>query len=230
MLQRSKKWCGALGFMALFSIWQVVLAPASFAHDDPAAAEMLAPVPHAASGTYRLDRTHANLTWKVMHKGLAKYTARFTDFDATLEFDADDPAASELEVTVNPASVRTDYPQGKPYKFAKDEDFDAALAGENWFNADEFSEITFTSTGIERTGSNTGKITGDLTFMGITKPVTLDVTLNGAKSNPAQNSGALGFSAYTTLNRTDFGVSLYVPFIADQVEIFIEAEFYLDEE
>lgn len=178
----------------------------------------------AVSGSYRNDRTHSSLVWKVMHKGLAKYTARFVDFEATLEFDADDPTKSQLRVVVDPASVRTDYPSGRDFKFAKDEDFDAALAGKNWFNAGEFAEITFTSTQIKRLGEKSGHVGGDLNFLGVRKPVVLDVTLNGAKPT------ALGFSGHTTIKRSEFGLSRYVPFIADEVEILLEVEFYLVEE
>ena len=184
----------------------------------------------AISGTYRIDRTHANLTWKVMHKGLAKYVARFTDFEAVLEFDADDPKNSKLEVTVDPASVRTDYPQGKPYKFAKDEDFDAKLAGVGWFDAAAFPVINFRATTIERTSKNTGKITGDLTFLGVSKSIVLDVTLNGTQSNFDDNTGALGFSGRTVIKRSEFGLARFIPLVADEVEIYMEVEFYLDNE
>ncbi|VAV88582.1 hypothetical protein MNBD_ALPHA06-1046 [hydrothermal vent metagenome] len=175
----------------------------------------------AVSGSYRNDRTHSSLVWKVMHKGLSKYTARFVDFEATLEFDADDPTKSQLRVVVDPASVRTDYPSGQNYKFAKDEDFDAALAGKNWFNSADFAEITFTATQIERLDQTSGHVRGDLKFLGVSKPVVLNVTLNGAKAK------ALGFSGHTTIKRSDFGLSRYVPMIADEVEIALEVEFYL---
>ncbi|PHR57378.1 MAG: polyisoprenoid-binding protein [Robiginitomaculum sp.] len=207
----------------------VVSEPAT-AHEANGAAASSNTVPNATSGTYRLERTHASLTWKVMHKGLAKYTARFVDFDATLQFDANDPQKSTLEVSIDPTSVRTDYPTGKDYKFAQDEDFDAALAGKDWFNAPKFSAITFTATGIERNGDNAGHVTGDLTFLGVTKSVTLDVVLNGAKSNPDKNTGALGFSATTSFNRSEFGLTRYIPVIGDQIEINLEVEFYLDNE
>ncbi len=207
----------------------VVSEPAT-ANEAHGAVDGAGVVPDATSGTYRLERTHASLTWKVMHRGLAKYTARFIDFDATLQFDANDPQKSTLEVSVDPTSVRTHYPTGKDYKFAKDEDFDAAIAGKDWLNAPGFSEITFVATGIERDGDNAGHVTGDLTFLGVTKPVTLDVVLNGAKSNPDKNTGALGFSATTSFNRSEFGLTRYIPVIGDEIEIDLEVEFYLDNE
>jgi polyisoprenoid-binding protein YceI len=208
---------------------ETVSEPAQ-AHEAHGKADSAEVVAGAVSGTYRLDHTHASLTWKVMHKGLAKYTARFSDFEAILQFNAEDPTRSQLTVSIDPTSVRTDYPSGKDYKFAKDEDFDAALAGKNWFNSPQFSTIQFVATGIERNDEKTGHVTGDLTFLGVTKPVTLDVTLNGAKSNEAAKSGALGFSATTSIKRSEFGLKRYIPVIGDEVEILIEAEFYLDGE
>lgn len=185
------------------------------------AAEM---TPHTEMpvGVYVLDKTHASLTWKVSHLGLADYTARFTDFDATLDFNPTDPTQSTLNVSVNPMSVRTDYPN------AEEKDFDAKLANdESWFNAGEYGEITFDSTAIEMTGENTGTVTGDLTLLGVTKPMTLDVTFNGAYENkPFANVPALGFSATGTMTRSEWGFDTYVPTIGDEVELLIEVEFH----
>lgn len=171
------------------------------------------------SGTYTLDPTHASVTWKVNHMGLSNYTARFTKFDATLTFDAARPENSTLSVTIDPKSVRTDYP------FPKQENFDAKIAGEVFLNSAQYPEIKFVSTRVERLTGNTGKVHGDLTLHGVTKPVSLDVTLNGAKTHPMLGGGALGFSATTKFNRSDFGVKNMVPMVGDEVTVLIEAEF-----
>ena len=174
------------------------------------------------SGLYTLDKSHASLTWKVSHLGLSNYTARFTRFDVDLDFNAQDPVRSRVRATIDPTSVKTDYPE--PEK----KDFDKELSmGESWFNSEQFPQITFMSTAVEKTGDNTGKITGDLTFLGVTKPVTLDVTFNKAIGNhPFANKPALGFSATTMIKRSDFGLNTYIPQIGDEVEIMIEAEFF----
>lgn len=184
------------------------------AAQQPTAAQLEVP-----SGTYALDPTHASVTWKVNHLGLSNYTARFTKFDATLNFDAAKPENSKLTVTIDPKSVRTDYP------FPEKEDFDAKIAGETFFDAAKYPEIKFVSTKVERLGSDTGKVHGDLTFHGVTKPVTLDVTLVGAKPHPMQKVGAMGFSATTRIKRSDFGVNALVPMVGDEVMVQIEAEF-----
>ena len=172
------------------------------------------------AGTYKMDRAHASLTWKVSHLGLSNYTARFTNIDATLDIDPAKPETAKLAVTVDPTSIRTDYP------FADKNDFDKELsADDKFFNTSKFSNITFTSTRIERTGATTATVTGDLTFLGVTKPVAIDVTLNGAIEHPMTKQPMLGFSGVATLKRSEFGMTHGIPFVGDDVKLLIEAEF-----
>ena len=173
------------------------------------------------AGVYHLDDTHASLTWKVSHLGLSDYTARFTDFDAKIAFDPKNPEKSRVTAAINPTSVETDYPNPETT------DFDKELAeGEGWFNANAFPKITFTSTGIKRTGADTGVMTGNLTFLGVSKPVELDVKFNGAfAEQPFSKKPTLGFSASGSLKRSEWGMATYVPNIGDDVELLIEAEF-----
>lgn len=173
------------------------------------------------AGVYNLDETHAQLIWKVSHLGLSNYTARFSSFDAELNFDSNNPANSQLVVSIDPTSVKTDYP------YSDEKDFDKKLAeGEAWFNSGEFPEIKFESKELNVTGENTGTVIGDLTFLGVTKPVTLDVTFNGAMvKQPFSNKPTLGFSATGVLKRSEWGMGTYVPNIGDDVHIMIEAEF-----
>ncbi len=180
----------------------------------------------APTGAYKLDPTHASVTFKVSHLGLSNYTARFSKIDADLAFDAADMTKSKLNVSIDPVSIRTDYP------FADKKDFDKKLATDaEWFNAEFYPEITFTSTAVEMTGEKTAKVTGDLTLLGVTKPVTLDVTLNGAmKEHPFVKKPAIGFSATGSIKRSEFGFDKYVPMIGDDVALLIEAEFLADTE
>ncbi|MCA3244504.1 MAG: YceI family protein [Alphaproteobacteria bacterium] len=176
------------------------------------------------AGAYTLDKTHASLTWKVSHLGLANYTARFTDFDAKLTLDPKNPAAARVEATINPLSVETDYPN------AAEKDFDKELAtGAQWFNATKFPTITFKSTKVELTGANTATITGNLTMLGVTKPVTLAATFNGGytqKPFAPEGVAGIGFSATGTIKRSDWGLATYVPAVGDSVQIILETEFH----
>lgn len=181
------------------------------------------------AGTYALDRNHASLTWRVSHFGLSNYTGRFTEFDATLQFNPDDASATSVTATINPMSVETDYP-GDYQASHPDTGFeswneDLARSG-NWFRSDEHPTITFTSTSVSPVTASTGTITGDLTFLGTTLPVTLDVRYNGVVNFPWDpETDVIGFSATGTINRIDFGLAALQGPIGDEVEIIIEAEF-----
>lgn len=181
----------------------------------------ITPMDEMPSGIYKLDKSHASLIWKVSHQGLSNYTARFTDFDAHIVLDSQDPKQSSLLVTIDPASVETDYPD------LDKKDFDNELAtSKKWFNADKFPKITFESTKIKKKGKNKGIITGNLTFLGVTKPIELNVIFNGAYlEKPFSKKPALGFSATATLKRSDFGFTTYIPMIGDEINILIETEF-----
>ncbi len=182
------------------------------------------PIP---SGAYALDPTHASVTWKISHLGLSNYTARFTQFDIALTLDTENPANSSVTATIDPTSVETDYPGEK--------DFDGEVANDAKFlNAGAFPAITFTSTSVEPTGDNTAKVTGDLTMLGVTKPVTLDVTLNSAlEQHPFAKKPAVGFSAVGALDRTEWGLTHLSntlgeggnQIVGSSVQVLIEAEF-----
>jgi polyisoprenoid-binding protein YceI len=170
------------------------------------------------SGAYQLEKPHASLLFRVKHMGLSYYTARLTEFDATLDFDPKNPAASHVKAIINPLSVHAEHPT--------DKDWDRRI-GEDFFEAKDYPQIVFDSKKVEVTGEFTGKVTGDLTFMGVTEPVTLDVTFNGSAPAAAlyQGRDAVGFSARGKLTRSDFGLTRYGSIVGDEVEIVIEAEF-----
>lgn len=170
------------------------------------------------AGEYHLEKPHASLVFRVKHLGLSGYTLRFADFDATLDFDPDKPAASRVSAIINPMSVRSDHPT--------DAGWDARIGGDI-LRGGTFPQITFDSTRIEVTGDFSGRVTGNLGLMGITKPVTLDVTYNGSMASAALYSGraAVGFSAHGSFRRSDFGSTRYAAFVGDEVEVEIEAEF-----
>ncbi|GGB79151.1 MULTISPECIES: YceI family protein [Henriciella] len=179
-----------------------------------------------AADTYQLDKTHAFLTWTVRHNGLSGYTVNFTDFDATLEFDPEDLSASSITVTINPMALETNYPDE-----AKRAEWHTELSTDDRFlNGDEFPEITFVSTSAEQTGDFTGTVTGDLTFLGVTRPVTMDVTYNGTANVPWYGErDLLGFSAETTIKRSDFGMTAMLGMISDETRIEFSGEFLQNE-
>lgn len=173
------------------------------------------------AGKYTLDLTHASIVWKVSHFGLSNYVARFTDFDAIIEFNPNNIEKSKVTASINPMSVQTAYPN------AEEKDFDNILATDKgWFNAKAFPRIEFQSTSINMLTDDTAKMSGNLVFLGVSKAVELDVTINGAMpSQPFSRKPTMGFSASTVIIRSDWGLDKYLPHIGDDVEVMIEGEF-----
>lgn len=183
-----------------------------------------APVVHdAPAGAYRLDPSHADLSFRVNHIGMSMYTARFTAFSTDLQFDPAQPEAMRVTATIEVRSLTLPAP---PPGFTEE------MLGPKWFDAGQYPRIDFQSTGVERTGAKTARVTGDLTLHGATRPVTLEASFNGGYSgHPLDPNARIGFSARGVFKRSDFGMALGVPApgssmgVGDEVEFVIEAEF-----
>ncbi|MEO1554549.1 MAG: YceI family protein, partial [Pseudomonadota bacterium] len=175
-----------------------------------------------ATGLYELEKTHAFLTWTVRHNGISGYTVNFTDFDADLAFDAETPTNSQLSVSINPLALNTNYPDA-----AKKVEWEDELSNDPRFlNAGEFPAIEFVSTAVEQTGEFEGTVTGDLTFLGVTKPVTLDVSYGGLANPPwFGQRDVIGFTATTSFNRSEFGQTSMAGAISDEVVVEFSGEF-----
>ena len=173
------------------------------------------------TGEYKVDLSHASIVWKVSHLGLSNYVARFTEFDSVINYDASDITKSQVTASINPMSIQTAYPN------AAEKDFNNILATErDWFNAETFASINFASTSIVMSTEKTAVMKGNLSFLGVTKSISLDVVLNGAMTKqPFTGKPTMGFSATTNIVRSEFGMGKYVPSIGDNVEILIEGEF-----
>lgn len=188
----------------------------------------------AAIGSYALEKSHAFLWFEVTHaKGISNYRVNFTDFDAKLMFDPANLEASSAQVSINPTSLETnyggDYSAGhgsSPYT-GWNEDL---ARNPKFLNADNYPAITFRSTSLEKTGEYTGTMTGDLTFLGVTKSISMDVTYNGTGNKPWwPDRDIIGFSAQTRLKRADFGMDGYSGILGDDVKVQFTGEFLQDE-
>ncbi|MEZ5998200.1 MAG: YceI family protein [Hyphomonas sp.] len=192
-------------------------------------AEPVAEVEYPDAGTYLMDPDHTSVTWTVKHLGLSNYTARFDDIDIQLVLNPEDIALSSLSASIDPKSVDVVY-KGNYLEHHADTGFtswkDDLSQSERWFNANVFPAITFTATNITKTGPDTADVTGDMTLKGVTRPVTLNVKYNGVVNFPnAPDSDRVGFSATTTIKRSDFGFDTMAAFVGDEVHVMIEAEF-----
>lgn len=186
-------------------------APADAAAAAPAAPEAAAI--QIAAGTYKLDPTHTDVLVQWSHMGFSNPSAHFGNVDGTLVYDATDVSKSSVEVTLPLSGLNT--------FTAK---FDEHIRSADFFDAAKFPTATFKSTKVEAAGTNKLTVTGDLTVKGITKPVVLDVTVNGAGEHPMAKVPSVGFDATTTIKRSDFGVGAYAPAVSDDVKVRITTE------
>jgi len=167
--------------------------------------------------TYVVDKTHADVSFMVKHLVISKVRGHFSDFDATLQLDADNKLVSAT-ATIQVTSVDT-----------ANEKRDAHLRGEDFFNVDEFSEITFVSKSVE-TRDGTDVIVGDFTLHGVTKEIALPYELNGPINDPWGNT-KIALQAVTTVNRTEYGLTWNAALetggvvVGEEVEISIDVEF-----
>lgn len=167
----------------------------------------------APSGAYALDPGHGYIVFSYNHQGYSHPFVRWRKWNAILNWDAKKPESSSVTATIDVNSIDTNV-----------EKLDEHLKSADFFEVEAYPKITFASTKLVRTGANAGRMTGNLTVKGVVKPVVLDVTLNNI-GDGRKGSHKIGFSARGTLNRSDFGVDKYVPFVSDEVDVIIEAEF-----
>lgn len=166
-----------------------------------------------ATKTYRIDTAHTRVVFSVNHLGLSKFPGIFNGVSGNIEFNFSDPQSSVVDVSIDATKLS----MGQAA-------LDAKLQGKDYFNTAKFPVITFKSTSIRKDSISHGRITGDLTLLGVTKKVTLDVTFNGRKWNRFANAEFAGFSAKTKIRRSDFGLKTLLPDIGDEVDIVIEVE------
>ena len=167
-----------------------------------------------AADLYTLDPDHTQTIFTVDHLGYSRVTGTFHDIRGTLSLDEKKPETSHVEVTIGTASVDTG-------AAARDED----LRSGDYFNAAKYPVMTFKSTKIRKRSARTADVTGDLTLLGVTRPVVLKVTFN--KKAPdflRANKVVAGFTASATIKRSDFGMKAFLPLIGDEVRIAINAE------
>ncbi|QGU01760.1 hypothetical protein CKALI_04405 [Corynebacterium kalinowskii] len=146
------------------------------------------------NGTYTLDPSHSRIGFWLRHAMVTKVRGEFTDFEAALTYGENNSATA----TIKTASINTN-----------SADRDAHVRGEDFFNVEQFPEMTFTATDFNIDGTE-GTVTGDLTIKGITKPVTLKVEIAGIAVDP-YNQTRLGFEATTKINRKDFNIDFNAP-------------------
>ena len=166
------------------------------------------------AGTYKLDSAHGKITYSINHLGFSTYRSQFSGVEASLTLDPANPSASTLTASV-PVSGHDDTSAG----------LKTHLMSADFFDAEQFPTISFEATSIvvDDDDANEAEVTGNLTFHGVTRPVTMDVEFNQA--GEMRGTYRVGFDGEMTIKRSEFGMSYGLPAIGDEVEIHIEGEF-----
>ena len=174
-------------------------------------------VEYPAVGTFAIDTSHTRLGFAVRHMAVSKVRGDFKEFAGTLEH-AENPVDSKVSVTIQAGSVDT-----------HDENRDNHLRTNDFFDIENHPTWTFTSTAIRPISASEWNVDGDLTIRGVTKQVTLDAVLEGVVQDP-YGMHRVGFSAKTSIEREEFGVSFNGVMeagglvVGKKVDIEIEAE------
>lgn len=179
-----------------------------------AAALATAPLTAAVSAPYVLDKSHAHIKFSVGHLGFSNTHGQFRKFDADIDFDPGNVEATKVTFTIDAASVDTFW-----------EARDKHIRSKDFFDVGNHPTITFSSTSVTPTGSDTADVTGDLTMRGVTKPITLKAKLNKLGPSPFNPSKEIaGFTVTGEIDRTEFGISYAAPAVSAIVPIQIDLE------
>jgi polyisoprenoid-binding protein YceI len=170
-----------------------------------------------AQENWNFDLAHSSIHFWVRHLMVSKVHGRFTKWKGTLAFDPENPLASRTEVEIEAASIFTEEAQR-----------DAHLRSGDFLDAEKYPALTFKSTSVERAGDGY-RLHGDLTIRGVTRPVSFDLEYAGQVSDP-WGGQRVGFSAKTSINRKDFGLTWNIVLeaggvtVGDKIEIALEVE------
>ncbi len=168
--------------------------------------------------SWTVDPMHTQVEFSAKHMGLMTVRGHFTSVRVRIDLNDDDFTASSVDATIDTDSLITN-----------DARRDAHLKSSDFLNVEQFPTMSFKSTRIERASHDHYKMTGDLTIRSLTRPVTLDVVYSGQAKDPMGGVHA-GFSAYTTINRKDWGLTWNVALetggllVSEEVKLALEVE------
>lgn len=173
---------------------------------------------------WKIDAAHSHVQFSVRHMMISTVRGEFEEFDGEIQFDQDSPENSSLDIRIDANSINT-----------REEDRDNHLRSPDFLNAEEYPYLIFKSKHVEQTGEKEGRVVGDLTIRDVTNEVVLDVTYHGMAKSPWGATSA-GFSASTTINRKDWGLTWNQALetggvlVGDKIKIDIEVELVKQEE
>lgn len=167
----------------------------------------------AAADSYDLDPVHASLVFRIKHLGVANFYGLFTEMSGAYDYDPEKPETNRVEVTVKTASIST-----------ANEARDKHLRSADFFDAEQHPEMRFVSREWKKTEDQQYEVTGELTLLGVTKPVTAKVEFSG-EGEGMKDEYRTGFEATFTIQRSDFGMTKYLPIVlGDEVRLVLSVE------
>lgn len=169
---------------------------------------------HVKPGTYKVEPYHTQVLFSVMHFGFTHYYGNFSNASGMLSVTPKTIGDMSVSITVPVASVATTSTK-----------LDGELKSADWLDAAHYPNMVFRSTSVTPTGPTTADVAGTLTLHGVTKPLVLHATFNGAGVNMLDGKETIGFQLSGSLKRSAFGVSKYVPVVSDDVTLMIAAAF-----
>jgi len=181
-----------------------------------AAALAMVALPIAAQEVYVIDPRHSHPQWEIRHMGLTPQRGSFLKSTGKIELDRAAKKAI-VDVTIDATSVRS-----------WDNSLDAILKAERFFNTEKFPTITFKSTNVAFEGDRPSVIDGELTMLGVTKPVSLKVVAFNCGENPGNKKQMCGAEATTTIKRTEWGMASNLSSGSDEVKLTFPVEAYKD--
>jgi polyisoprenoid-binding protein YceI len=168
----------------------------------------------ALAADYAIDKKgqHAFVNFKISHLGYSWLYGTFKDFDGKFSFDAANPEASKVSVTLNTASVDTNHAER-----------DKHIRSDDFLSVGKHPTATFESTSVKSTGEGSADISGNLTLNGVTKPVVIAAKFIGEGSDPWGGYRA-GFEGSTTLKLKDFDIAMDLGPASETVELILSVE------
>lgn len=173
-------------------------------------------IPGYVAGTWDIDASHSTVGFSVRHMMVSKVRGYFREFSGQI-VTAEDPTQSSVTASIDMTSIDT-----------RQEQRDAHIRSADFFDVENHPQMTFRSTAVRTDGAD-WRLEGELTIKGVTKPVVLDLELNGFGPD-AYGGTRAGFSARTEINRNDFGVDIKMPMdgggvvVGDKVTVELEIE------
>jgi polyisoprenoid-binding protein YceI len=166
----------------------------------------------AAPQTYTVDPAHTYAGYEVNHLGLSLQNGAFTQVSGKVVLD-DEARKGSVDVTIDANSLNTYLPNR-----------DKHLKSKDFFNVEKYPTLTFKSNSLQFNGDKLEAVSGELTLLGVTKPVTLKVVHFARGKNPMSGKDTYGVNAETVIKRSDFGMTTFLPKIGDDVKLSIVLE------